>query len=987
MAKFKTRARAVDMLGRQQIAGVPNAISELFKNAHDAYADNVVVDFFRSDGLFVLRDDGLGMTQDDFENRWLTIGTESKLVSSKGIKQPPIDSSKKKRPIMGEKGIGRLAIAVIGPQVLVLTRARRGNKLSDLVAAFLHWGLFEAPGVNLDQIDIPIAVFPGGTLPTAKEVGLMVSSVRNNVLNLQKDGYLDGKFARRLLTDLENFHLDLSELTGALKTPSLLDDGCGTHFYIMPSNESLVSDLDMDIEGKEASKLRKLLLGFSNTMLPDTKPPVSTAFRYWRTNEQSYDLISEEEFFTPEDFKAIDHYIEGTFDENGQFSGTVSIYGKKKFKHVIPWTKGIGTPISCGSFKIKFGYVQGDRKDTKVPPEDWAMITRKLNLIGGLYIYQDDIRILPYGDYDVDYLGIEKRRSMGIGYYFFSYRRMFGAIELTRAQNSNLVEKAGREGFQENKAFHEFKAVLENFFIQLAADFFREDGKYSDVWIETREEIKRIAQARQRQEKESKKKQREFEIQINTFFEKVKAGLAEKDVIIILDALREQISVATENKDQIALLEAEVNATRELNKVRAKFRIEKPRGIGLTRQLKRDWNAYGLEIERLEKDVFVSTQEKIDSIVNDAIKDLKFALDQKQRVDLLVNDVVVDARNLIQNKIVATREKLVDLDKRFNVLVREISEELEKTVSHIESEVNETDFSDKRKNEIEEYRHRWENQISTQSQKYSEILTHVQAQFENINWYRDEYGYLIGGAEITAALEDEVLALRERADADLELTQLGMALDVVNHEFTNIIRSIRNNLRKLKAWAEANPKLQSVYKDIFDSFAHLDGYLTLFTPLNRRLYRTSINMSGSNIATYLEDLFNERLERHEVTLIVTDTFRRMELVGYPSTFYPVFINLVDNAIFWLKDHSLPREIKLDANGVEFFVSDNGPGISNRDREAIFELGFTRKPGGRGMGLYISREVLKKENFQLRLLDKKGKKDGATFIISPTEIRY
>ena len=36
---FRTRARTVDMLGRQQIAGIPTAISELFKNAHDAYAD------------------------------------------------------------------------------------------------------------------------------------------------------------------------------------------------------------------------------------------------------------------------------------------------------------------------------------------------------------------------------------------------------------------------------------------------------------------------------------------------------------------------------------------------------------------------------------------------------------------------------------------------------------------------------------------------------------------------------------------------------------------------------------------------------------------------------------------------------------------------------------------------------------------------------------------------------------------------------------
>ena len=49
------------MLGRQQIAGIPTAISELFKNAHDAYAERVEVDYYRRDGLFVLRDDGSGM--------------------------------------------------------------------------------------------------------------------------------------------------------------------------------------------------------------------------------------------------------------------------------------------------------------------------------------------------------------------------------------------------------------------------------------------------------------------------------------------------------------------------------------------------------------------------------------------------------------------------------------------------------------------------------------------------------------------------------------------------------------------------------------------------------------------------------------------------------------------------------------------------------------------------------------------------------------
>ena len=66
MATFRTRARALDMLGRQQIAGLPTAISELFKNAHDAYADHAEIDYYRSDGLFVLRDDGLGMTEEEF---------------------------------------------------------------------------------------------------------------------------------------------------------------------------------------------------------------------------------------------------------------------------------------------------------------------------------------------------------------------------------------------------------------------------------------------------------------------------------------------------------------------------------------------------------------------------------------------------------------------------------------------------------------------------------------------------------------------------------------------------------------------------------------------------------------------------------------------------------------------------------------------------------------------------------------------------------
>src|SRR4051794_7120006 len=128
MAKIRTRARAVDMLGRQQIAGIQNALSELFKNAYDAYATRALVDYFEdtgpnSEGFIVVRDNGIGMTRDDFENKWLVLGTESKTGSSRSEIFWP--SHMQRRPIIGEKGIGRLAIALLGRQVLILTRAVR----------------------------------------------------------------------------------------------------------------------------------------------------------------------------------------------------------------------------------------------------------------------------------------------------------------------------------------------------------------------------------------------------------------------------------------------------------------------------------------------------------------------------------------------------------------------------------------------------------------------------------------------------------------------------------------------------------------------------------------------------------------------------------------------------------------------------------------------------------------------------------------------
>lgn len=304
-------------------------------------------------------------------------------------------------------------------------------------------------------------------------------------------------------------------------------------------------------------------------------------------------------------------------------------------------------------------------------------------------------------------------------------------------------------------------------------------------------------------------------------------------------------------------------------------------------------------------------------------------------------------------------------------------------VSSVLSDFARLDVTGLTDTELVERRSNLETRITSIVDREREILEGIRDQLSAVVLEPDEEGRLIGTQDTMAAIEEEVLALREQADADLELAQLGMAISVINHEFGHTIRAIRHDLRRLKAWADVNEGLTDLYSGIRGGFDHLDEYLRLFTPLNRRLYRKPISIRGIDIATFLRDLFCKRLEEHGIDLKATPHFQARTVVGLPSTFYPVFVNLVDNALFWVKDACEPRIITLDADGSAWIVRDTGPGVSPRDREAIFELGFTRKPGGRGMGLHIARETLKREGHRLVLVPSEPSK-GAEFRIEPAQ---
>src|ERR1041385_3807986 len=92
MPQFRAKARAVELLGKGQISDLPTAISELWKNGYDAYADKLEASLYLTgyEGLktpfFVVSDDGIGMTREDVLEKWLILGTDSKTRNEKDKK-------------------------------------------------------------------------------------------------------------------------------------------------------------------------------------------------------------------------------------------------------------------------------------------------------------------------------------------------------------------------------------------------------------------------------------------------------------------------------------------------------------------------------------------------------------------------------------------------------------------------------------------------------------------------------------------------------------------------------------------------------------------------------------------------------------------------------------------------------------------------------------------------------------------------------------
>lgn len=108
----------------------------------------------------------------------------------------------------------------------------------------------------------------------------------------------------------------------------------------------------------------------------------------------------------------------------------------------------------------------------------------------------------------------------------------------------------------------------------------------------------------------------------------------------------------------------------------------------------------------------------------------------------------------------------------------------------------------------------------------------------------------------------------------------------------------------------------------------------------------------------------------------------------PENLYCLLQILTTNSLDWMRGGEAPR-IKLTLRGThdscEMIFSDTGPGVPFELAEKIFEPLFTRKEGGRGMGLTIARQMVEAHGGRIGLI-RDARRRGANFLVTLTKKR-
>jgi signal transduction histidine kinase len=407
---FRPSARLQRYLGNELIADPNVAILEFVKNAYDAGAETVRVEFALSASptTLTIADNGIGMDVESFKANWMRPGFSEKgarvVARGAGPGASPAEQREAGRVPVGEKGIGRLAAGRLGDRLDIFTRKTASDP-------WLHvpfdWSRFDDMNLSIDDIKIPFELIPSiAEAPFDTGTLVVISGLSQKWEERVRGRALRGR--RR--TRLGRLKQDLEFLVRPMSPQ-------GDEFRIVLESDMVRETDDVgEITPASASEHSDYAYWFRFTEV-NGRPVVMR--KITRSSEAAAEASRPE----------------------SQDLGSIAIDDSLAKREDRP------ASLLCGPFEGWFLY--------NPPPA--ARRAREIDESPvGVLLYRDGVLVEPYGMNDDDWLGVRARKAQRQGHAAIQPDTFFGYVLISRGHNPELRDQTNRLGLLDNPESEEF---------------------------------------------------------------------------------------------------------------------------------------------------------------------------------------------------------------------------------------------------------------------------------------------------------------------------------------------------------------------------------------------------------------------------------------------------------------------------------------------------------------------------------------------------